>query len=73
MGLWRMASRSVVVVGCGFVDVGLWLWDCGSGKCGVVGLWRMAGQSLAVFGCGFVGVGLWVWDCGGGVISLWRW
>ena len=43
VGLWRMASRSVVVAGCGFVDVGLWLWDCGGGKCGVVGLWRMAG------------------------------
>ena len=26
----------MVVAGCGFVDVGLWVWDCGGGKCGVV-------------------------------------
>ena len=27
MGLWRMAGRSMVVVGCGFVEVG----GCGFG------------------------------------------
>ena len=49
------AGRSVVVVGCGFVEDGqsergggwLWVWDCGGGAVGL-GLWR--------WGYGFVEV-----------------
>ena len=26
-----MAGPSMVVVGCGFVEVGLWVWDYGGG------------------------------------------
>ena len=54
------AGRSVVVVGCGFMEDGQskrgggWLWVCGRGV---------------------VGLGLWRWGCGGvkcGVVGLWR-
>nr|POE92222.1 hypothetical protein CFP56_27616 [Quercus suber] len=36
VGLWRMAGRSMVVVGCGFVEVELWVWDYGGGA---IGMW----------------------------------
>ena len=69
MGLWRMASRSVVVAGCGFVDVGLWVWDCGGGVVEVlsVGLWLCGEWPVRAWQC--LVVGLLGWGCGFGIVE----
>ena len=48
------------MVGYGFLEVELWVWDCGGG---------VVEDGRSERG----GVWLWVWDCGRGVMGLWKW